>query len=70
MNRHPPGRPFGYSFGIEEEFFLCCPETGALGDDSASSLLHAARRRLGDAVTCEMLESHMEIVSPVFHHIA
>jgi carboxylate-amine ligase len=69
VSRHPRGQPFDYSFGIEEEFFLCCPETGALGGGSASNLLHAARRRLGDAVTCEMLESQIEIVSPVFHHV-
>lgn len=61
---------FGYSFGIEEEFFLCCPETGALRSRAAGGLLEAARRRLGDTVTCEMLDSQIEIVSPVFHHVA
>jgi len=61
---------FGYSFGIEEEFFLCCPETGVLSNGAASGLLQAARRRLGETVTCEMLDSQIEIVSPVFHHVA
>ncbi len=70
MIRHPRREPCDYSFGIEEEFFLCCPETGALGTGAAGDLLHAARRRLGDSVTCEMLESQIEIVSPVFHHVA
>lgn len=60
----------GYSFGIEEEFFLSCPKTGTLVNHAAPDLLHSARRRLGDAVTCEMLESQIEIVSPVFKHVA
>lgn len=61
---------YGYSFGIEEEFFLSCPKTGTLVNHAAPDLLHSARRRLGDAVTCEMLESQIEIVSPVFKHVA
>lgn len=70
MSRHLRGRSFDYSFGVEEEFFLCCPETGALGNGAASSVLRAARSRLGDSVTCELLESQIEIASPVFHHVA
>jgi Uncharacterized conserved protein len=61
---------YGYSFGIEEEFFLSCPKTGTLVNDAAPDLLHSARHRLGDAVTCEMLESQIEIVSPGFKHMA
>jgi carboxylate-amine ligase len=59
-----------FSFGIEEEFFLSCPDTGRLTTRAAPDLLQTARRRLGDTVTCEMLESQIEIVSPIFHHAA
>jgi len=60
---------FRYSFGIEEEFFVSCRNTGVLDRRAAGELLAAARRRLGEAVTSEMLESQIEIVSPVFQHI-
>lgn len=69
LERTRMDRP-GYSFGIEEEFFLSCPRTKTLVNHAAPDLLHSARRRLGDAVTCEMLESQIEIVSPVFKHAA
>jgi carboxylate-amine ligase len=61
---------FRYAFGIEEEFFLSSPETGALdGATAASELLAAANQSLGDTVTCEMLESQIEIASPIFQHV-
>lgn len=63
-------KPFGYPFGIEEEFFLSCADSRILANDAARDLLHEARRTLGDAVACEMLESQIEIVSPIFHHVA
>lgn len=60
---------FHYSFGIEEEFFVSNLDTGQLSCGDASKLLLSARRRLGHAVTSEMLESQLEIVSPVFQHV-
>ena len=61
---HPDA--FDWTFGIEEEFFLVDPRTRALVDDVPPSLLHACRRRYGDAVAPELLRSQVEIVSPVF----
>lgn len=61
---HPDA--FAWTFGIEEEFFLVDPRTRALVDDVPPSLLHACRRRYGDAVAPELLRSQVEIVSPVF----
>ncbi|MBN8478935.1 MAG: carboxylate-amine ligase, partial [Burkholderiales bacterium] len=58
---------FAWTFGLEEEFFLVDPRTRALCADVPASLLHACRRRVGDAVTPELLRSQIEIVSPVFH---
>jgi carboxylate-amine ligase len=57
---------FDWTFGIEEEFFLVDPRTRALVGDVPPSLLHACRRRYGDAVAPELLRSQVEIVSPVF----
>lgn len=59
---------FRYPFGIEEEFFVSCPQTGALVNCEGPELIDAARRKLGSAVTCEMLQSQIEIVSPILQH--
>lgn len=61
-------KAFHYPFGLEEEFFLSCSESGALLSDAASSLLCRARAEMGDCVTSEMLRSQIEIASPVFTH--
>lgn len=61
---------FRYPFGIEEEFFVSCPQTGELVNRDGRELVSAARRKLGTTVTCEMLQSQIEIVSPVFQHAA
>lgn len=60
---------FIYPFGIEEEFFVSGPQTGELVVRDDGELVRAARQQLGNAVTCEMLQSQIEIVSPVFQHI-
>lgn len=60
---------FDYAFGLEEEFFLSRADTGALAIDVARLLLDEARRELGDCVTAEMLQSQIEIASPVFNHV-
>jgi carboxylate-amine ligase len=62
-------KPFGYSFGLEEEFFLSRGDTGALALDRAAPVIEDARESLGDCITAEMLQSQVEIVSPVFNHM-
>lgn len=57
---------FRYTFGIEEEFFLVHPRSRTLATSVPRSLLHACRRRYGDAVAPELLHSQIELVSPVF----
>lgn len=56
--------PFG--FGIEEEYFLGDAATRQIAREVSPDLLAAARERLGDVVTTEMLQSQIEIASPVF----
>lgn len=58
---------FEHSFGIEEEFFLVDATTGALGTPTLDRLMHDARAKLGDVVTSELLQSQIEIASPILH---
>jgi glutamate---cysteine ligase / carboxylate-amine ligase len=62
-------RPFEYSFGIEEEYFLSSAATGRLATRVPKRLLAAAKSKLGDAVTAEFLQSQIEIASPIFHSV-
>ena len=62
-------KPFDYAFGLEEEFFLSRADTGALATDAAGTLLDEARSALGNCVTSEMLQSQIEITSPIFNHV-
>ena len=57
---------FPWTFGIEEEFFLAHPKSRSLATSVPRSMLHACRRRYGDAVAPELLHSQIELVSPVF----
>jgi carboxylate-amine ligase len=57
---------FDYSFGIEEEYFLSSAATGNLVSHAPKRLLAAAKEKLGDSVTAELLQSQIEIASPVF----
>jgi carboxylate-amine ligase len=61
---------FDYSFGIEEEYFLASPATGRLATRVPKKLLAAARSHLGESVTAELLQSQIEIASPIFHSTA
>ena len=61
---------FDYSFGIEEEFFLASAATGALIERTPERLLPAARACLGEGVAAELLQSQVELISPVFHDSA
>jgi carboxylate-amine ligase len=56
---------FEHSFGIEEEFFLVDATTGALATPDMDRLMRDARARLGESVTTELLQSQIEIASPV-----
>jgi len=58
---------FEHSFGIEEEFFLVDAATGALGTPALDQLMSDARAKLGDVVTSELLQSQIEIASPILH---
>ena len=58
--------PFGYTFGIEEEFFLSHPKSRSLAWSIPPSLMRACQRKFGKAVETEMLQAQIELVSPVF----
>lgn len=53
-------------FGIEEEYFLAHEDTLALVKHAPKTLLKQARAELGSSVTAELLQSQVEIASPVF----
>ncbi len=59
---------FDFSFGIEEEYFLASA-SGKLAARMPQGLIAAAKERLGDWVTSELLQSQIEIASPIFHSI-
>ncbi len=60
-------KTFDYSFGMEEEYFLVDASTGALGTPVLDDLMRDARARLGEVVTSELLQSQIEIASPILH---
>lgn len=57
---------FAYDFGIEEEFFLVDPRTHNLVRRPPRDLLQRLKHELGDCVASELLQSQIEIASPVF----
>jgi carboxylate-amine ligase len=57
---------FGYTFGIEEEFFLTHPKSRSLALHVPPSFQRACRRRFGERIAPELMRSQVEIVSPVF----
>lgn len=60
-------KAFEYSFGIEEEYFLSSAASGNLVARAPKKLLPAAQAKLGEFVTAELLQSQIEIASPIFH---
>ena len=54
-----------FTFGIEEEFFLVHPKTRALMARVPKTYLKACRKRLGDLVAPELLQSQIEVATPV-----
>lgn len=59
---------FDFPFGMEEEYFLVDSTTGALGTPALDELMRDAHARLGDIVTSELLQSQIEIASPILHN--
>jgi glutamate---cysteine ligase / carboxylate-amine ligase len=60
MQRYPS------TFGIEEEFFLVHPRSRQIVKRVPRRLLFECQRRFGEVVCPEMLQSQLEIASPVF----
>ena len=58
---------FEFPFGMEEEYFLVDASSGALGTPALDDLMRDARAKLGDIVTSELLQSQIEIASPILH---
>ncbi len=56
-----------YTFGIEEEYFLCGVDSGELLERMPKDLLATAQGELAVTVTSELLQSQIEIASPIFH---
>jgi glutamate---cysteine ligase / carboxylate-amine ligase len=54
------------TFGIEEEYFLVRAGTGNLLKQVPHGFLGACRRRFGSVVCAELLQSQIEVASPVF----
>lgn len=54
-----------YTYGIEEEYFLVRPGAHGLATRVPAELLKQARRELGDSVANELLQSQIEISSPI-----
>ncbi|MTH61861.1 carboxylate-amine ligase [Paracoccus litorisediminis] len=63
MNPEP-----AFSLGIEEEYLLVDPETGALGD-APEALMTACKAELGDQVSPEFLRCQIEVGTPVSANI-
>ena len=54
-----------YTYGIEEEYFLVRPGAHGLATRVPAELLKQARLELGDSVANELLQSQIEISSPI-----
>ena len=53
-----------YSFGIEEEYFVFDAKTRRAVKAASKKFIASAKKRLGESVTTEMLQSQIEAVSP------
>ena len=59
-----------YTYGVEEEFFLSQPDNGAIATRMPQAFLHEVRRRLGERASNELLQSQIEMVTPVCNDVA
>ncbi|MBK6727197.1 MAG: carboxylate-amine ligase [Xanthomonadales bacterium] len=64
MNEHT------YTYGVEEEFFLSQGDTGNIATRMPQAFLHEVRRRLGERASNELLQSQIELVTPVCGTVA
>ena len=53
-----------YSFGIEEEYFVFDAKTRRAVKTASKKFIAAAKKRLGDRIATEMLQSQIEAISP------
>ena len=60
-----PVEPSAFSFGIEEEYFVVELDNKRLATRSRPYFLRDCRKSLGDIVQKEMLQSQLEIATPV-----
>lgn len=63
-----PHEKFEYTYGLEEEFFLVRRNSHRLLPRMPKDLVRQARETLGPAVGPEMLQSQLEISSPIYRH--
>lgn len=56
---------FPYRFGIEEEFFLTDANTNRIINKARSGFFRDCRNIFGDGVSHELLQSQVELVSPI-----
>lgn len=54
-----------FTFGIEEEYFLVDPRTRNAAARVPRMFLKAARKRLGESIAPELLQSQVEVASPI-----
>jgi carboxylate-amine ligase len=59
-----------YSFGIEEEYFIVCKATRQLDDRSKGVLLREAQNDVRTSVNTEMIQSQIEIATPILADMA
>jgi carboxylate-amine ligase len=59
-----------YTFGMEEEFFLVSPATRRAPARVPKAFLQRCRQRFGSCIGSELLQSQIELSSPVFDHLA
>lgn len=59
-----------YRFGLEEEFFLVSPATRRAPSRVPKAFLKLCRQHFGAYVGSELLQSQVEVSSPVFDHAA
>ena len=64
MQKTPP------TFGIEEEFFLVHARSRQLVGQVPARLMRECQRRIGSVVCPELLQSQIEVASPIFHDSA
>src|SRR3954468_1230453 len=53
-----------YSFGIEEEYFVFDAKTRRAIATARKEFIANVKKRLGDCITTEMLQSQIEAISP------